>query len=70
MTTYYTTNGSVRGCCGHKHRSVYTAAECKWRDQRGCKVQGGYSDREGVRGDGEPLDEWEMEYAYSENKEV
>lgn len=43
--TYYTTRGSVRGSCGHKHRSIDTAAKCVKRDMGGCKGQGGYSDR-------------------------
>jgi len=44
----YTTYGSVRGCCGHKHRTLKTAQECADRDQAGCRTQGSgaYSDRE------------------------
>ena len=61
MPTTYTTKGSVRGCCGHQHRSIMTAVECAQRDQRGCHSQGGYSDREVVRSDGEELTE--VEYA-------
>ena len=46
MTTIvYTTTGSVRGTCGHKHRSIRTAYKCVLRDHRGCVSQGGYSDR-------------------------
>ena len=41
----YVTHGSVRGGCGHDHRSQRTAEECLRRDQRGCAGQGGYSDR-------------------------
>jgi len=37
--------GSVRGCCGHVHRSWDAAQRCVERDQRGCQSQGGYSDR-------------------------
>ena len=44
MTTY-TTRGSVRGCCGHNHRTIETAQKCLDRDQSGCASQGGYSDR-------------------------
>jgi len=41
----YTTTGSIRGCCGHTHRSEETATKCLERDRRGCASQGGYSDR-------------------------
>lgn len=44
----YTTRGSVRGGCGHLHRTADAARACLQRDQRGCERQGGYSDR-GVR---------------------
>lgn len=43
--TIYTTYGSVRGCCGHRHRTPEAAQACIDRDQRGCASQGGYSDR-------------------------
>lgn len=42
----YTTEGSVRGWCGHRHRTAQAAVECIRRDQSGCASQGGYSDRE------------------------
>lgn len=41
----YTTYGSVRGCCGHKHKTSEAAEKCLDRDQKGCRSQGGYSDR-------------------------
>lgn len=41
----YTTKGDVRRCCGHKHRSIQTAVDCRNRDQNACVRQGGYSDR-------------------------
>lgn len=41
----YTTTGSVRGSCGHRHRTVSGAAACLGRDQTDCARQGGYSDR-------------------------
>ena len=44
MTTY-TTYGSVRGGCGHKHRTIETACRCAQKDQRDCKSVRGYSDR-------------------------
>lgn len=45
MNTYYTTTGSVRGNCGHRHRSVVAAEQCRQSDANGCGMQGGYSDR-------------------------
>ena len=53
--TTYTARGRVRGSCGHKHRSIRTAAICVRRDYVGCERQGGYSDRTVVRTDGEDL---------------
>ena len=47
MTTY-TTIGSVRGECGHRHKSIATAVRCIDKDDRGCKRSCGsdaYSDR-------------------------
>lgn len=41
----YTTYGSVRGGCGHQHRTVEAAERCLNDDQNGCASQGGYSDR-------------------------
>lgn len=41
----YTTWGSVRGGCGHVHRSARAAYRCLERDRAGCHRQGGYSDR-------------------------
>lgn len=52
----YTTKGSVRGCCGHKHRSLKTAFICITKDTNGCNSQGGYSDRYIQRLDGEELE--------------
>jgi len=45
MATTYTTRGSVRGCCGHKHRTMSAAVRCLQSDQAGCRSQRGYSDR-------------------------
>jgi hypothetical protein len=42
----FTTWGPVRGCCGHAHRSIAAAVQCKQRDYAGCRRQGGYSDRQ------------------------
>jgi len=46
---YYTTWGSVRGDCGHAHRSLAAALRCLANDRDGARKQGGYSDRE-IRG--------------------
>lgn len=43
---FFTTWGSVRGDCGHAHRTIEAAEACRSRDSRGCRSQGGYSDRE------------------------
>lgn len=42
----FTTWGSVRGCCGHEHATHSEASACCSDDARGCKAQGGYSDRQ------------------------
>lgn len=49
----YTTWGSVRGCCGHEHGTFEEAATCRVADARGCKAQGGYSDRQVREVDGD-----------------
>jgi hypothetical protein len=41
----FTTYGSVRGCCGHRHETRQSADACLADDQAGCSSQGGYSDR-------------------------
>lgn len=41
----YTTSGSVRGGCGHRHRSLRTAEACLAADRRDCERARGYSDR-------------------------
>lgn len=61
----YTTTGSVRGSCGHSHKSLETAAKCLRRDREGCCSQGGYSDRSVVRIDGEPLTDDEQDEVVS-----
>ena len=52
----FTCRGPVRGSCGHRHRTLATALACLKSDQRGCGSVGGYSDRDVVRCDGDPLD--------------
>ncbi len=65
----YTTDGEIRGSCGHRHRSIETARECVSRDRRGCRRQGGYSDRNVVRCDGEPMTEDEQDKAFGQDDE-
>lgn len=50
----YTTTGSVRGDCGHRHRTDTGALACLQRDRAGCRRQGGYSDRRIVALGGAP----------------
>lgn len=47
ITIYYIARGSVRGSCGHKHRTLSAANACCQQDQRDCYGLGGgsYSDR-------------------------
>lgn len=47
MRSYYVAHGSVRGSCGHKHRTIAAAQACCEKDQRDCQSLGGgaYSDR-------------------------
>ncbi|MFO7253447.1 MAG: hypothetical protein DIU60_022110 [Actinomycetes bacterium] len=42
----YTTWGPVRDCCGHEHDTMDEAEACIAADARGCRAQGGYSDRQ------------------------
>ena len=56
MKNGYVCSGSVRGECGHVHRTLRGAARCLARDQRGCRSQGGYSDRHVRHADGGALD--------------
>lgn len=59
-TIHYTTEGSVRGGCGHKHKTLRTANACVSADSRACHQQGGYSDRKVVPADGRELTDDEM----------
>lgn len=54
-TTTYAAIGDIRGNCGHEHKSIKAAEECRARDAAGCKSQGGYSDRRVRHADGSPL---------------
>lgn len=49
----YTTWGNVRGCCGHEHTAFGDAERCRAEDARGCRSQGGYSDRQVREVDGD-----------------
>lgn len=51
MSGPYTTDGIVRGTCGHEHDAM-GAVQCLQSDLDGCAAQGGYSDRRIVRVDG------------------
>ena len=42
---YYVMDGSVRGQCNHKHRTIKGLARCLKQDRKACRSQGGYSDR-------------------------
>ena len=54
---YYVAYGSVRGSCGHRHRTIGSAQRCIDSDMSGCARQGGYSDRYvTVREDGHEVD--------------
>ena len=55
----YTTDGPVRGCCNHAHRSLETAQRCADQDAKDCSRHGGYSDRSVTRTDGDPISEGE-----------
>jgi hypothetical protein len=49
---YYTTYGSVCGDCGHKHRTIETAARCAAKHSASIRRYNGqhsYSDRRTVR---------------------
>lgn len=65
MTIIYTTAGSVRGCCGHKHHTREDAEQCLADDQAGCQRARGYSDRIILHGEdpgGCLLDDHEVPY--------
>lgn len=53
----YQAVGSVRGNCGHHHRTLSGLARCILADQRDCRAAGGYSDRYPRYSDGEQLSE-------------
>jgi hypothetical protein len=61
MRVFYTCKGDTRGDCGHNHRRITTAVQCCAADSRGCRKQGGYSDRVVRRTDGRALTEAEKQ---------
>jgi len=62
--TSWTTRGSVRGCCGHKHKRIGSAIACIGKDSRDCVSVGGYSDRHLVKMiDGNEVEMDEYDYA-------
>jgi hypothetical protein len=71
MTTYQA-DGSVRGSCGHNHKTAGAAWRCANRDQHDCGNLGGgaYSDRAVVRSDGEPLSADDMDSIDAAQKAV
>ena len=64
MSKTYTTRGNVRGCCGHKHRTIEAAKRCADHDQSECSRQGGYSDRRVVNSDRTELSESDLNELY------
>lgn len=62
-TGYVTCYGDVRLGCGHRHRTASGALRCLDDDRRGCRSQGGYSDRRIV-----PLLHWP--YTADEGRDV
>jgi hypothetical protein len=42
----FTTQGPLRGACGHKHKNLESAADCLGEDEARCVVRGGHTDRE------------------------
>lgn len=63
----YTTQGDIRGECGHTHKTIEAAIECIGRDEARAKRGGGHGDRRVVRADGGDLDDDERaELAYIE----
>ena len=54
--------GSVRGSCGHRHRSLRTACKCLRKDELDCESVGGYSDRHIERTDETDLSEYDLDF--------
>lgn len=64
MTVTYTAVGSVRGSCGHAHRTAIAAHRCAVRDHHAVRVGRAAVpalDRVVVRSDGKRLSEREVE---------
>jgi len=56
----YITTGSLRGGCGHRHRSIAAAVRCLDRDRRTCLARGERSDRRVVHANGSELVDIEL----------
>lgn len=44
-TFRYTTEGPLRGPCGHKHGNIESAIDCVDADEALCVTRGGHTDR-------------------------
>jgi hypothetical protein len=42
----YTTEGPLRGRCGHKHKDIESAVDCLDSDEAVCVARGGHTDRQ------------------------
>ena len=60
MTTYHA-KGNVTGSCGHAHRTIAAAENCRRSHAARCHAAGGYSDRELERTDGSRIEGWEYD---------
>jgi hypothetical protein len=45
ITFRYTTEGPLRGRCGHKHKDLESALDCLDADEAICLERGGHTDR-------------------------
>jgi hypothetical protein len=45
MAIRYTTDGALRGPCGHKHKTLESAVDCLDGDDAICEARGGHTDR-------------------------
>ena len=41
----YTSEGALRGPCGHKHKDLESSVECLANDEALCRRRGGHTDR-------------------------
>lgn len=52
----YTTEGAIRGTCGHRHKTLKAAWACITRDARDCRKARGHTDRVVLHADGTDLE--------------